>query len=76
MVSSYKSTTCDLDQSQNLVKKSVNEPYLVLCWYIIATYASQRAKSAKADAQIFEPGVSCRPKADARENDIVTVYLT
>ena len=27
MVSSYKSTTCDLDQSQNVVIKSVNEPY-------------------------------------------------
>jgi hypothetical protein len=38
MVSFYKSTTCDLDQSQNVVTSSVNEPYLVLCWYIIATY--------------------------------------
>ena len=66
MVSSYKSTTCGLDQSQNVVKKSVNEPYLVLCWYIIATYASQQAKSTKADAQIFEPGVSCRPTRDTQ----------
>ena len=38
MLSSYKSTTCDLDQSQNVAIKSVNEPYLVMCWYIIATY--------------------------------------
>ncbi len=38
MVSFDKSTTCDLDQSQNVVIKSINEPYVVLCWYIIATY--------------------------------------
>ena len=34
----YKSKTCDLDQSRYVVMKSVNEPYLVMCWYIIATY--------------------------------------
>ena len=50
-VSLYKSTICGLDQLQNVVISSVNEPYLVLCWYIIATYASQQAKSAKADAR-------------------------
>jgi len=38
MVSFYKSMTCALDQSQNVVIKNVNEPYLVMCWYIIATY--------------------------------------
>ena len=51
MVSFYKSTTCGLDQPQNVVISSVNEPYLVLCWYIIATYASQQAKSTKANAR-------------------------
>ncbi len=39
IVSIYKSTTCDLDQSRNVVISSVNESYLVLYWYIIATYA-------------------------------------
>ena len=31
IVSFYKSTACGLDQSQNVVISSVNEPYLVLC---------------------------------------------
>ncbi len=48
IVSFYKSTTCDLDRPQNVVISCVNEPYLVLCWYIIATYASQQAKSTKS----------------------------
>jgi hypothetical protein len=34
----YKSTTCDLDQSRYVVMKRVNESYLVMCWYIIATH--------------------------------------
>ena len=34
----YKSTTCDLDQPRNVVIGSVNEPILVVSWYIIATY--------------------------------------
>ena len=37
LVISYKSTTCDLDQSRYVVMKRVNESYLVMCWYIIAT---------------------------------------
>ena len=37
IVSFYKSTTCGLDQPRNVVISSVNEPYLVLRWYIIAT---------------------------------------
>jgi len=38
IVSYYRSTACRLDQPQNVVKVNVNEPYLVLHWYIIVTY--------------------------------------
>jgi hypothetical protein len=65
------STTCGLDQPQNIVISSVNEPYLVLYWYIIATYASQQAKPAKADAR--ELAVSGRNVPILLKNSIIWV---
>jgi hypothetical protein len=45
IVSLYKSTACDLDQSQNVAINRINESYLVVCWYIIVTSVSTQRKA-------------------------------
>ncbi len=46
---------------------SLNKPYAVVCWYIIATYAAQQAKSEKADAQIVLISGGLRPISDTHQ---------
>ncbi len=52
IVGFYKSKNCVLDQPQNVLINRVNEPKLVVCWYIIATDEPNKQSRQKADVQI------------------------